>query len=69
MFRKFFKGYVIFDTIWNIVFIALLLIVVCMVVYYKQLYENLLYLFIAAGVCVALLFGLYKTIRELINLE
>jgi len=69
MFRKLFKGYVVFETIFDIGFIAFLLFVLCMVVYYRQLYDNPLYLFIAAVVCVALLFGLYRTIRDLIDLE
>jgi len=69
MFRQIFKGYVVLEMIFDIVFIASLLFVVCMVVYYKQLYDNRLYLFIAAGICVSLLFGLYRTILDLINLE
>jgi len=69
MFRNLFKGYVVLESIFDIVFIVLLIFVVCMVVYYKQLYEHELYLFSAAAICVALLFGLYRTIRDLINLE
>jgi hypothetical protein len=69
MLRKLFKGYVVVETIFDIGFIAFLLFVLCMLVYYRQLYDNPFYLFIAVVVGIALLFGLYRTIRDLINLE
>lgn len=69
MFRKLFKGYIVLEMIFDIGFIALLLFAVCMVVYYKQLYENPLYLGIASIVCVALLVGLYRSIRDLIDVK
>ena len=69
MLRKLFKGYVILETIFDIGFIAFLLLVLCMLVYDRQLYDSPLYLFIAAVIGVALLFGLYRTVRDLINLK
>ena len=69
MLRKLFKGYVILEIISNIVFMGFLLFVLCMLVYYRQLYQNPFYLIIAAVIFVALLIGLYRTIRDLVNLE
>lgn len=69
MLRKLFKGYVILETIFDIGFIAFLFVVLCMLVYYRHLYDNPLYLFIAAIVGVTLLIGLYRMIRDLINLK
>ena len=69
MLRKLFKGYVILETIFDIGFIAFLFFVLCMLVYYRHLYDNPLYLFIATIVGVALLIGLYRMIRDLINLK
>ena len=55
--------------IFDIGFIGLVLFAVCMVVYYKQLYENPFYLFIAATICDGLLVTLYKTIRDVIDMD
>lgn len=69
MLRKLFKGYVILEAIFQVGFICFLLFVVCMVVYYRELYQNPFYLLIAAVIFVALLYGLYRTVRDLLNLE
>jgi uncharacterized ion transporter superfamily protein YfcC len=69
MFRKLFKGYVILEIISDIVFMAFLLVVLCGLVYYRQLYQNPFYLIIAAVILVALIIGLCRTIRDLVNLE
>ncbi|HZM86477.1 MAG TPA: hypothetical protein VFF31_07955 [Blastocatellia bacterium] len=67
--RKLFKGYVILETIFDIVFAGFLLFVLRALVYYRELYQNPFYLIIAAVIFVALLVGLYRTIRDLVNLE
>jgi hypothetical protein len=69
MLKRLFKGYVVVETIFGIGFIVFLLFVLCMVVYYRQLYDNPLHLFIAVIVGIALLFVLYRTIRHLISLK
>jgi len=69
MLRKLFKGCVILEIIFDITFMGFLLFVLCMLVYYRQLYQNPFYLVIAAVIFVALLIGLYRTIRDLVNLE
>jgi hypothetical protein len=40
---------VILEIIFNIVFMAFLLFVLCMLVYYRELYQNPFYLIVAAG--------------------
>ncbi len=69
MLRKLFKGYVILDTILDILFMVFLLFVLCGLVYYRELYQNPLYLLIAAVIFVALLIGIYSTIRKVVNIE
>ena len=69
MLRKLFKGYVILETIFDIVFAVFLLFVLCALVYYRELYQNPFYLIIAAVIFVALLVGLYRAIRDLVNFE
>jgi len=69
MLRKLLKGYVILDTILDIVFIAFLLFVLCGLVYYRELYQNPLYLLIATVIFIALLIGLYGAIRKVVNIE
>jgi hypothetical protein len=69
MFRKLFKGYVILEVIFDILFMGFLLFVLCMLVYYRELYQNPIYLIIAAVIFVGLLVGLCRAIRDLVNLE
>lgn len=68
MFRKLFKGQVILEAIADAVFVGFLVFVMYLLVYHRELYQNLIYMIIAAVVFVVFLFCLYRTIRDLANL-
>jgi len=69
IFKRLFKGYVLLEMVCDIGFIVLLLFVVCMIVYKKQLYNNPFYLIIAAIICIGLLFALNSSIKGLIKIR
>ncbi len=68
MFRKGLKLYVLSDMLFNIIFALLILLVIGLVVYIKQLYQNILICLIISVLGALIIWYIYITIRNFIKI-